>query len=547
MAIVTVQSATKQYATQHVLTGVSLELHAGETAGLVGPNGAGKTTLFRLIAGVEQPDTGTVTRAKGLQIGLLQQEPTYDPDRTLHDDVGSVFEHLLKLERRLHAVADDMAARAGDPELPRLMDQYDRLHERFVAAGGHTFETRLNEILGGLGFSRSDYTVPMGMLSGGQKCRAALARMLLEDRDLLLLDEPTNHLDIDSVRWLEKFLAGHRGGAVIVSHDRYLLDRLCDRIIELDNGKVTTFPGNYSNYAQTKATRMLTMRRQYEKDKTFIDKERAFITKHLSGQRTKEAKGRRKRLERRLAAGEFVTDIAHEKRTARIAFDGGGGAPDGTVLRCDGLTMGFGDRVLFTGLNLQVASGDRLGITGPNGTGKTTLLRLVLGELAAVDGDVTLDPRHTVGYYAQQAPDIDTHQTIVDRIRSVRSDMTDHDARSYLARFLFTGDDAFKTLRSLSGGERSRVRLAVLMLEQPDLLVLDEPTNHLDIPSREVLEAALVDFPGAIIVVSHDRYFLDRVAQRLLVIRADGCTLYRGNYSFYLEQTERSRDRGPGD
>jgi ATP-binding cassette subfamily F protein 3 len=377
----------------------------------------------------------------------------------------------------------------------------------------------------------------MSVMSGGQKCRAALAKLLLEDRSFLLLDEPTNHLDIDAVRWLEKFLAGHHGGAVIVSHDRYLLDRLCDRIIEVDRTRVTGYPGNYSNYAKIKEVRQLTEQRQYEKDAEFIKKERAFIAKNIVGQRTKEARGRRTRLERRLAAGEFVTERISRRRKAAIAFKQADTDED-TVLRCDELCMSYGENILFTDVTFQVPSGGRFGITGPNGTGKTTLLRIILAEVAATGGDFTLDPKLTVGYYSQETVELDPDRTIVDEIRHARSDFTEHQARSYLARYLFTGEDVFKTLGMLSGGEQSRVRLATLILQEPQVLVLDEPTNHLDIPSREVLEEALLNFGGTIIVVSHDRYFLDRIVDRLLVLRRTSHGLYNGNYSYYIAQVE---------
>lgn len=540
MAAVTIQGLTRQFGTLVVLDDVSLEFHTGEVVGLIGANGTGKTTLFRLIAGELPPDKGHITRSRGLEIGFLRQEPDVSLERTLHDEVGSVFDDLLALEEKLHHVSGQMAACTDEDKLPELMETYERINARFIAAGGHTFETKLNEILGGLGFVPGDYALPMSILSGGQKCRVVLAKLLLSDRQFLLLDEPTNHLDLDAVRWLEKYLAGHHGGAVIVSHDRYLLDRLCDRIIEVEHKKVTSFPGNYSNYARTKEVRELTQERRFEKDTEFIKKERAFIAKHLAGQRTREAQGRRKRLERRLKAGEFVTEAPRAKRPPKIAFDKVE-REAATVVRCDDLAMAYDDNVLFTDLTFQVPAGERFGITGPNGTGKTTLLRIMLSEVTPIDGAVTLDPKLNVGYYAQEHADLDPNRTIVDEIRAARTELSKEDARTLLGRYLFTGDDVFKTLGQLSGGEQSRVRLATLILQSPDLLILDEPTNHLDIPSREVLEAALLDFAGTIIVVSHDRYFLDRIVDRLLVLRREGHALYAGNYSFYIEQMERQR------
>ena len=527
-----------------VLTEASLELQAGETVGLVGANGSGKTTLFRLIAGEIQPDKGTITRARGLEIGLLKQDPDISPDRTLHDEVGSAFADLLALERRLHDLSDQMASCTDEAELAELMEGYERVNAQFITKGGHNFETRLNEILGGLGFVSTDYNMPMSQLSGGQKCRAALAKLLLKDPRFLLLDEPTNHLDIDAVSWLERFLAGHHGGTVIISHDRYLLDRLCDRIAEVEGTRVTAYPGNYTIYAKTKALQALTLERQFERDAAFIRKEREFIARNIYARRTKDARGRRKRLERRLEAGEFVTDAPRRVRSAKFRFETSDSSSAGQaadVVRCDEISMRFGDNVLFENLNVRVPIGERFGLTGPNGTGKTTLLRILLGELAPTSGEFALDPRVTVGYYAQEHVTLELDRTIVEQIRIARPEFSEHDARSYLARFRFTGDDVFKTLGMLSGGEQSRVRLATLILERPDVLILDEPTNHLDIPSRETLEEALLEFPGTIIVVSHDRYFLDRVVDRLLVIRLEGHAIYDGNYSYYVQQIEQEQ------
>jgi ATP-binding cassette subfamily F protein 3 len=544
MGVVVLQNVMKQFGTQVVLDGVSLELHAGETVGLVGPNGAGKTTLFRLITRELQPDLGTVTVARGTEIGHLRQDPEISLERTLHDEVGAVFTELLALENRLHALSDEIAAKHDDPDLPRLMTEYDRLHTRFVAAGGHTFETRMNEILGGLGFSTQEYSRPMAVLSGGQRCRAALAKLLLEDKPFLLMDEPTNHLDIDAVRWLEKFLTGHHGGAVVISHDRYLLDRLCERIVEVAGRQVRSFPGNYTTSAQPKERLELTQAREYEKHAEFIAKERAYIAKHLAGQRSQQAKGRRTRLARRLDAGEFVTEAVRGTRKAGIRFEKrevetGGDA----VVRVDELSMRFGEHALFDRLSFQVRPGERFGITGPNGTGKTTLLKIIMGLIVPSSGSVQLARKLRVGYYAQDAAVLEPSRSIVDEIRAARTDFSEQDARTCLGRFLFHGDDAFKLLGALSGGEQSRVRLATLILSAPDLLILDEPTNHLDIPSREALEEALLEFGGTVLAVSHDRYFLDRIVERLLVMRRESAKVYAGNYSYYVEEIERERAR----
>ncbi len=542
MAAIAIQNVSKQFATQCVLDAASLELRTGETVGIVGANGSGKTTLFRLIAGELTPDKGTITCARGVRVGLLRQEPDFGEDRTLHDEVGSVFADLLALEAELQAASERMATCLDAGALPELMDAYERVNVRFMAAGGHGFETRLNEILGGLGFQPSDYSRRVSELSGGQKCRVALAKLLLSDGSFLLLDEPTNHLDIDAVRWLEKFLAGHHGGAAIISHDRYLLDRLCDRVIEVERAKVSSFPGNYSNYALTKQTRALARERQHDKDAAFIKKEREFITKHIAGQRTKEAQGRRTRLERRLKAGEFVTDASKRSRSLAMDFDRAD-ASSGIILRVEKLSMAFDRDPLFSDLSFQIHPGERFGITGPNGTGKTTLLKILVGELAATAGQTTFDPALAVSYYAQEHGTFPPERTVVEQVKTELPDYSEHELRSLLARYLFTGDDVFKTLGSLSGGEQSRLRLAALISQSPDILILDEPTNHLDIASREVLEQALLAFAGVVIVVSHDRYFLDQIVGRLLVLRPEGHSLHDGNYSAYVAQLEQAPSR----
>lgn len=540
MAIVTLQGITIQFGTQVVLEDISLDLHAGETVGLYGANGSGKTTLFRLIAQKCKPDFGTITRSKNLQIGYLTQAPKYVPTNTLHEEVGSVFDEILALESRLHDLSDQLAHKHDGPELPALMAEYDKVNSQFIALGGHQFEAKLNGILSGLGFTKADHVKPMSILSSGQRCRAALAKVLLEDKPFLLLDEPTNHLDIDTVRWLERYLEGHRGGAVIISHDRYLLDHLCSRIIEISHRRVASYPGNYTNFANTKAIQLLTEQRQYEKDKAFIDKEEAYIAKHLAGQRTRQAKGRRKRLERRLGAGEFVTQKTAKQRTTKINFDKTT-TTESTILRCDELRMNYGEHVLFNDLTFQIYNGERFAITGPNGTGKSTLLKIIIEELKPTAGTITLASKLNIGYYSQQPTHLDFERTVLDEIRSVRPEFYEQDARSYLGQFLFSGDDVFKTLGTLSGGEVSRVRLASLILSSPDILILDEPTNHLDIPSCEVLEEALIDYGGTIIVVSHDRYFLDRIAEKLLVMHPESHALYEGNYSYYTQQLEQKR------
>jgi len=543
MAVIQIQKVRKQLGGQVVLSDLSIDLHPGEKVGLVGPNGAGKTTIFKLITAALIPDAGTVTLSRGTQIGYLPQEPIIEPGRTLHDEVLSAFADLLDLEQRQHDLTEQMAHTPPGRALDDLMARYDRANDEFTAAGGYTYEQRLEAILHGLGFDDVDYAKPLSVLSGGQKCRAALAKLLLADSQFLLLDEPTNHLDIDAVRWLERFLANHHGGAVIISHDRYLLDRVADRIIEVDRGMARSYPGNYTAYLKQRDVERLTQERQFEKDQAFIDKERAFIQRHMGSQRTAEARGRRTRLARRLDAGEFTLEKPGEHRRVSIRFeDDDGPTLEGRdVLEISELAKAYGDHKLFADLSLIVPYGERLGITGPNGTGKSTLLKIAMGQVTADAGATRIAPKASIGYFAQDIGELDPERSILEELLAIRPDLKEGGARDYAARFLFRNDDVFKLIRLLSGGEQSRVRLMKLILSNPNVLLLDEPTNHLDIPSREVLEEALLEFPGTIIAVSHDRYFLDRLCERLLVLRAGGHVIARGNYTAYIEQLEREK------
>ncbi|MFN0135377.1 MAG: ribosomal protection-like ABC-F family protein [Phycisphaerae bacterium] len=543
MGLIRLDQVRKQLGDRIVLDDLSIEFNTEQRVGLVGPNGAGKTTLFRLILGHMKPESGGVSISKGLELGYLAQEPDIGLNRTLHDEVMSAFADLLAVEEQMHALSEQMGHTPPGPQMDDLLSQYDKLQSRFEHEGGYTYEQKLDMILDGLGFTKNDRTLPMSALSGGQKCRAALARLLLREPEMLLLDEPTNHLDIDACQWLEDFLVKHRGGAIIISHDRYLLDRVATSIVEVNNGKAQHYPGNYSNYVQVKDLRRLTQERQFEKDRDFIEKEKQFIAKHMGSQRTAEARGRRTRLERRLGAGEFVTDRPGEQARVKIDFGTAGQMiKEGLdVLDIRRLSKSYGDKPLFKDLSLLVRAEQSLGITGPNGTGKSTLIKCCLGMIKPDEGEYRFSNKASVGYFAQESTDLTHTNTIVQEIQSIRGEWLESHCRAYAARFLFRGDDPFKRVGSLSGGEQSRVRFMKMILRQPNVLILDEPTNHLDIPSREVLEEALMEYPGTIIAISHDRYFLDRICDRLLVMRDAGARQFDCNYSRYMEIMEEER------
>ncbi|MBN2560355.1 MAG: ABC-F family ATP-binding cassette domain-containing protein [Phycisphaerae bacterium] len=536
MAAVTIQSIVKSYAGQVVLDGVTLDLHKGEKVGLIGANGCGKTTLLKLIVGLEAPDSGTVTTARATSIAYLPQEPELPGDAMMIDAVGAVFAEHHHLEIELQTLSHGIAEAHGTTDEAALLEKYDRLHAQFETRGGYNYEVRMREILGGLGFVPDDYNKPVDILSGGEKCRAALARMLLEDADFLLLDEPTNHLDINATRWLEKYIAAHHGGAVIISHDRYLLDRVATKIVEIEAHNTTVYPTNYTGYAQAKRIRQLQAVRQYQRQSRWVAHQRDYIDRaRYAKDSAKQARGRQKLLNRMEADGKVLKKPEGRASKMKLRFtqhEQGGEM----VVRCEGAAKGFDGVTLIKDLDFEMTRGEKVGIIGPNGVGKTTLLRMLLGQVEPDAGEVRLFENLTVGYYDQEHRDLDPKLTIIGAVRQARPEISEAEARSYLALFLFRGDEVFKRIGGLSGGEQSRVLLARLVWTSPHVLVLDEPTNHLDIPGREALEEAMQLFGGSILIVSHDRYFLDRVVDRLLVLPERGRhEVITGNWSAYAK------------
>ncbi|MFQ5501629.1 MAG: ABC-F family ATP-binding cassette domain-containing protein [Phycisphaerae bacterium] len=536
MAALSLQNITKSYAGRQVLDDITLALNKGEKVGLIGANGSGKTTLFKLIVGLEHPETGTITQSKKLRVGYLPQEPDLPADTRLIDVVGAAFETHRRMESELEALSAHIAHAHGGPDEAELLVKYDRLHATFEAAGGYGYRVRLREVLGGLGFAPDEYDRPVGVLSGGQKCRASLARMLLGDAELLLLDEPTNHLDIDAVRWLEKYLAAHHGGAVIISHDRYLLDRVVTKIIEIENHRATVYPTNYTNYAEAKRLRQLQAAREYRKQSSWIAHQRDYINRARYRKDTaKQARGRQKQLDNLAEKGRILDKPENASSRMKLKFDAPARGGD-MVVRCEGACKGFGETQLIRDLDFEMTRGQMVGIIGPNGVGKTTLLRMLMRQLEPDAGTVRLFENLTVGYYDQEHRDLDPDLSVIETVRRVRSELGEAEARSFLALFLFRGDEVFKRVGDLSGGEQSRVLLARLVWTHPQVLVLDEPTNHLDIPAREALEEALRIYPGSVLTVSHDRYFLDRIADRLLVLPERGRhEVVDGAWSAYTE------------
>ena len=518
----------KSYGAQDVLRGASLQINPGEHVGLVGRNGAGKTTIFRLVTQDETPDSGEVVRARGVKLGLLGQHVHFEVGSTVHESALAAFGRLQQIEHEMHVLEHRMGD-AGD-DLEKVLARYSDLQHEYEREGGFEYSAKAEAILQGLGFDRETWQMETEKLSGGQQNRLGLACLLLSEPDVLLLDEPTNHLDVGAVEWLEEFLQTYASAFVIISHDRYFLDRACRRIVEIENGRATSYTGNYSDYLVEREERREIQQRAYDNQQRLIAKTEEFIRRNLAGQKTKQAKSRRNKLERleRLeavrgdqAAGDFRLQDIERAGTH--------------VLTMTDASIGYPDKTLGRDISLILRRTECLGVIGPNGSGKTTFVRTVLDKIPPLSGEVRWGSKVQIGYYAQQLEDLDDRNEIIMELRRVAAaTATVGELRSFLAKFLFFGDDVYKHVHDLSGGEKGRLALAKLIYSGVNVLVLDEPTNHLDIPSREALEEALAAYEGTIITISHDRYFLDRVATQILALDGAGnVEHYNGDYTEY--------------
>lgn len=535
MSLVTINSVTKRYDPDIILDDISVAIAPEDRIGLIGRNGCGKTTLLKIIAGLLTDIKGNVVVAKNVRIGYLSQEPELEHECTLKQEMLKVFEERLALEDKMLMFAEQMETR----ETPHLLQEYSRVQEKHERLGGYDYEHRINRILGGLGFHEQDFNLSVNVLSGGQKSRATLAKLLLEEPDLLLFDEPTNHLDINGIEWLENYLnTEYKGGVLVVSHDRYFLDNVVRKVWELADSEINIYRGNYSKYLEIKNVERLVDTRAYKMQQAFIAHEQEFIDRNIAGQRTREAQGRQKRLERL----EKVDKPKSDAPTVKLNFsqDTRGG---NDILRCHNVRKQFGDKVLFTDLSFEVDRGDVVGIIGPNGTGKTTLFRMILGQEKPTQGEMWVGPTLKFGYYTQELEGLNTENEILEEVWELCPDKTPYEVRSYLAKFLFTGDDVFKRIGNLSGGEQSRVQLAKLLLENANVLLLDEPTNHLDISAREALEKSLAHYTSTQFIISHDRYLLNSLATKMLIFETtkEGTHVhfFNGNYAEYEVEQQR--------
>ncbi|MGA2071077.1 MAG: ribosomal protection-like ABC-F family protein [Sedimentisphaerales bacterium] len=548
MPIVTLKDIHISFGAQSIFERLDLKIYPAEKVGLVGPNGCGKTTLLKMILGKLAPDAGEVHQRKGLRFGYLPQEPVFGGEKTVLEELHDSAREILDLQKRLHDSAQTLSGLSGG-ELKAAMQQYDRLSSEFEIMGGYRYETKIKEIAAGLGLEEKHYSLKTTQLSGGQLSRLGLAKVLLADANLLLLDEPTNHLDWDATLWLEKFLKNYGGAALIVSHDRFLLDRLVCKIVEIRDRKTDVYPGNYSNYRQEKGKRDLELGRQYEQRLEFIEKTRDFVVRNINRKGTKKvARGRQTRLDNLLKNNPDFLEKPKNARELSFKFaevENRGKRVD-AVLTAKNLTKSFGALTLFENMSFELMRGQRSGIIGPNGMGKTTLLKLALGQIEPTSGSIELRKTLSVGYLDQAGAQLNSQNTVLEEASSIIPEMLPEQMRKRLGAFLFVKDDVFKKVADLSGGERNRLALCKLVLSEPEVLILDEPTNHLDIPSIEALENALGDYAGTIIAVSHDRFFLDRIARRLIVLGADemGKTspgrfeFINGSFSRYAELLE---------
>ena len=523
----------KSYGPKEVLREVTWQHNPGEKVGLIGRNGAGKTTLLRIALGREEPDAGEFLRANAIKVATVDQSLPADLSESLHDYAAGAFADLHRIEaemRRLeHAMADGENSSS-------IHDRYDALSHRFENEGGYDMVAEVEKSLSGLGFQKEDFARPLGELSGGQKNRAMLARAVLSSPDVLLLDEPTNHLDFAAVEFLEDTLARSRRAYLVVTHDRRLLDRVAEEIVELENGRLTAYSGGYSAYRRQKAERVLSATRAFAKQQEFIEKEKEYIRRNIAGVNSRQAKGRRTKL----ARVDLLEKPADDRTSVAFQFDAAriGGR---SFLRARNLDAGYAPGApIVEGISFELLRGERMAILGENGTGKSTLIKALAGRLAPLSGTVATGHDVSVGYYDQELRDLDPRRRAIDAVWDEHPQETEEQIRSYLARFAFRGDEVFAPIAGLSGGEKGRLTLAVVMRQRHNLLLLDEPTNHLDLESREALEESLEDFPGSIVFVSHDRAFIDRLGTRVLDLRGGQGALMDGNYS---ETAEARADR----
>jgi ATP-binding cassette, subfamily F, member 3 len=534
MILASFSAVDKAYPSRNVLNGAAGAIKNGDRIALLGINGCGKTTLLEILAGRIDPDMGTVEIPNAVRRGYLAQTIEVNGDEVLLDYVLSGLEHLLAIKRRLEEIHEHLPHDSGNKT---LLSEMGSLQKIFESSGGYDLESRAADVLRGLGFKDSEFGMKVIELSGGQRNRAALARTLIAAPELFLLDEPTNHLDISGLEFLESYMRTFSGGILYVSHDRAFIQKTATAIWELTLGRIASYPGNYENYIVERQKRLETMSKTYEAQRDFILKTEDFIRRNIYGQKTRQAQSRRKMLAKldRLERPPGASDVAHIRfsgadRSARI------------VVQCQNASFGYNSTPILHDLDFEIERGDRIGLVGPNGSGKTTLINLITGKLVPQIGRLELGKKLSIGYYDQLTENLNPDSTPLATLWEIKPEYNEGQVRAYLARFLFRGDDVFRTIDSFSGGEQSRLALARLIATAPNFLVLDEPTNHLDIPSREALELALAEYDGTILCVSHDRYFLDHFAEKIFALENGAVKIYLGDFSEYREKVQAAQE-----
>ena len=535
MILLQMNQLSKYFGAELILSNIKFEIQKNDRIALVGRNGAGKSTLLKIIAGHLSYDKGEIIKPKEVTIGYLEQHTGLDSSKSIWDEMMTIFEHLQQKEKKIRELEKEMS----DPNLllneekyNRILHEYDRLQNEFKNLGGYQYEADIRSVLHGLNFHSYDYSTPISRLSGGQKTRLALGKLLLSKPDLLILDEPTNHLDIDTLSWLEQYLQNYDGAILVVSHDRYFLDKVVNQVYELSRLKIKKYVGNYSKYLVQKAEEFEREMKLYEKQQDEAKRLQDFIQRNIArASTTKRAQSRRKMLEKM----NFIEKPIENEKSAKFSFqiDRQSG---NEVLHVQDVTIGYEQTPISRGISFNIYKGDSIALVGPNGIGKSTLLKSIVNKLNIIDGHIQFGTNVTIGYYDQEQANLTTNKTVLNELWDDYPDKTEKEIRTVLGNFLFSGDDVLKTVADLSGGERARLSLAKLMMKNANFLILDEPTNHLDIESKEVLENALIDYPGTILFVSHDRYFINRIASKVIELSDHGVKEFLGDYDYYVEK-----------
>lgn len=534
MAIVSAQGLEKTFYIDPILKDVGFLIEAGEKIGLIGNNGSGKTTLMSMLAGELTPDGGSISTTKDLEVGYLAQHVAVTEGASIYEECMASFQAVIELEERLRAMEMEMAHLEGEA-LEEHIARYQVLVDRYEKSGGYSRESAVTGALRGLGFSEEEMAMPAENLSGGQKSRLALAKLLLHEPDLLLLDEPTNHLDMDSIAWLEKFLKAFKGAVVVISHDRYFLDAIVDRILYLRDGVVKSYQGDYTNFVRRRQEEEEQMRHAYVMQQKEIKRQEEMIKRFASWNREKSVRAARSK-QKQLDKMERLEDVKGEKNLLLSFAPATESGRD--VLHAEHLSKSFPTKQLFDDVTFPIYKGERVGLIGPNGIGKSTLFKIIMNEIAPTSGEVQLGKGVTIAYFDQEMKTLDENKTVAEELWDRYPKLDRFQIHAYLARFLFTGDDLDKRIGDLSGGEKGRLSLLIIMLSGANFLLLDEPTNHLDIESKESLEAALKDYTGTILTISHDRYFLDRVATKIVCLSEEGTFMVDGDYTYFLKKWE---------